>query len=63
VTDRLSHLQKSESNTDIAQTLTDNKNNLMGAGQLHNIGHNQIMKKGIKLHRKIWILRVQGSEY
>ena len=39
VTDRLSDLQNSENNTNIAQTLTDNKNNLMGAGQLHNIGH------------------------
>ena len=34
---RLSDLN-SENNTDIAQTLTDNKNNLMGAGLLHDIG-------------------------
>ena len=39
VTDRLSDLQNSENNTDIAQTFTDNKNNLMGAGLLHDIGH------------------------
>jgi HD superfamily phosphohydrolase len=39
VTDRLSDLQNSENNTDIAQTLTDNKNNLMGAGLLHDIDH------------------------
>ncbi len=39
VVDKLCQLETSNGRTDTAQTLSDNKNNLMAAGLLHDIGH------------------------